>query len=120
MGAVSLQQPTSATTAWLGYRPCPTTRGTSTRNTEPSTADTVWTQLRNKPTREEASRTSEAAMFEQMWRSRHQVAYQALAVIGQHHPDKKTAKAARATLHKASSARLPTAPAASWPNAASP
>jgi len=60
--------------------------------------------------REEASRTSEAAMFEEMWRSRHQVAYQALAVIGQHHPDKKTAKAARATLHKASSARLPTAP----------
>jgi hypothetical protein len=60
--------------------------------------------------REEASRTSEAAMFEEMWRSRHQVAYQALAVIGQHHPDKKTAKAARAALHKASSARLPTAP----------
>ena len=60
--------------------------------------------------REEASRTSEAAMFGEMWRSRHQVAYQALAVIGQHHPDKKTAKAARAALHKASSARLPTAP----------
>ena len=60
--------------------------------------------------REEASRTSEAAMFEEMWRSRHQVAYQALAVIGEHPPDKKTAKAARATLHKASSARLPTAP----------
>ncbi len=60
--------------------------------------------------REEASRTSEAAMFEEMWRSRHQVAYQALAVIGQHHPDKKTAKAARAALHKASTARLPTAP----------
>ena len=48
--------------------------------------------------REEASRTSEAAVFEEMWRSRHQVAYRALAVIGQHHPDKKTAKAARATL----------------------
>ncbi len=60
--------------------------------------------------REEASWTSEAAMFGEMWRSRHQVAYQALAVIGQHHPDKKTAKAARAALHKASSARLPTAP----------
>lgn len=60
--------------------------------------------------RAEASRTSEAAMFGEMWRSRHQVAYQALAVIGQHHPDKKTAKAARAALHKASSARLPTAP----------
>src|SRR5260370_13805419 len=60
--------------------------------------------------REEASRTSEAAMFGEMWRSRHQVAYQALALIGQHHPDKKTAKAPRAALHKASSARLPTAP----------
>jgi hypothetical protein len=60
--------------------------------------------------REEASRTCEAAMFEEMWRSRHQVAYQALAVIGRHHPDKKTAKAARAALHKASSAWLPKAP----------
>ena len=60
--------------------------------------------------REEASWTSEAAMFGEMWRSRRQVTYQALAVIGQHHPDKKTAEAAPAALHKASSARLPTAP----------
>lgn len=38
--------------------------------------------------REEASRTSEAIMFEEMWWPRHQDAYQALAVIGQHHPQR--------------------------------
>lgn len=59
--------------------------------------------------REEASRTSEAAMFGEMWWSRHQVAYQALAVIGQHHPTRRPRKppAPPSTRHLS---RLPTAP----------
>ncbi|HTP14720.1 MAG TPA: hypothetical protein VMK13_02660 [Streptosporangiaceae bacterium] len=47
-----------------------------------------------------------AALFDAMWRSRHSVALQALKVIGELHPDKKTAKAARAAAWKASSARV--------------
>ena len=47
-----------------------------------------------------------AALFDAMWRSRHSVALQALKVVGELHPDKKTAKAARAAAWKASSARV--------------
>ena len=47
-----------------------------------------------------------AALFDAMWRSRHSVALQALKVIGELHPDKKTAKTARAAAWKASSARV--------------
>ena len=48
---------------------------------------------------------SEAVLFEQMWRSRHAIANQALLTAGKLHPDKKIAKAARAALVKANSAR---------------
>ena len=48
---------------------------------------------------------SEAVLFEQMWRSRHAIANQALLTDGKLHPDKKIAKAARAALVKANSAR---------------
>jgi cytochrome c-type biogenesis protein CcmH/NrfG len=40
-----------------------------------------------------------------MWRSRHDIAAQALRTAGKLHPDKKIAKAARAALLKAASAR---------------
>ena len=43
---------------------------------------------------------SEAVLFEQMWRSRHAIANQALLTDGKLHPDKKIAKAARAALGK--------------------
>jgi hypothetical protein len=56
-------------------------------------------------TEQATSPASQAALFEQMWRSRHAVAEQALAVIGEWHPDKKTAKAARTAARKAVSAR---------------
>jgi hypothetical protein len=39
-----------------------------------------------------------------MWRSRHAASVRALKVIGQAHPDKKIAKAARAAVVKAASA----------------
>jgi hypothetical protein len=42
---------------------------------------------------------------EQMWRSRHAIANQALMTAGKLHPDKKVAKAARAALVKATSVR---------------
>ena len=47
---------------------------------------------------------SEAALFEQMWRSRHAASVRALKVIGQAHPDKKIAKTARAAVVKAAPA----------------
>jgi hypothetical protein len=48
---------------------------------------------------------SETVLFEQMWRSRHAIANQALMTAGKLHPDKKIAKAARAALVKAASVR---------------
>ena len=42
-----------------------------------------------------------------MWRSRHAIANQALLTAGKLHPDKTIAKAARAALVKANSARSP-------------
>ena len=48
---------------------------------------------------------SEAVLSEQMWRSRHAIANQALLTAGKLHPDKKIAKAARAALVKANSVR---------------
>ena len=54
--------------------------------------------------RQAAAPASEAALFEQMWRSRHAASVRALKVIGQAHPDKKIAKAARAAVVKAASA----------------
>jgi len=48
---------------------------------------------------------SEAVLSEQMWRCRHAIANQALPTAGKLHPDKKIAKAARAALVKANSAR---------------
>jgi hypothetical protein len=55
--------------------------------------------------REAAAPGPEAALFERMWRSRHMIAGQALMAAGKLHPDKKVAKAARAALVKASTAR---------------
>ena len=54
---------------------------------------------------------STAELFERMWRSRHVVAEQALGVIGEWHPDKKTAKAARAAAMKATTSRRSRRPA---------
>ena len=55
--------------------------------------------------RRAAAPGSEAVLFEQMWRSRHAIAHQALLTAGKLHPDKKIAKAARAALVKANSVR---------------
>lgn len=55
--------------------------------------------------RQAAAPGSEALLFEQMWRSRHLIAEQALMTAGKLHPDKKIAKAARAASVKAASAR---------------
>jgi hypothetical protein len=55
--------------------------------------------------------TSPAVLFEQMWRSRHKVAEDALDVIGEWHPDKKTGKAARTAAMKAATARRSGRPA---------
>ena len=52
-----------------------------------------------------AAAGSETVLFEQMWRSRHAIAHQALLTAGKLHPDKKIAKAARAALVKANSVR---------------
>ena len=46
--------------------------------------------------RRAAAPGSEAVLFEQMWRSRHAIANQALLTAGKLHPDKTIAKAARA------------------------
>ena len=54
--------------------------------------------------RQAAAPASEAALFEQMWRSRHAASVRALKVIGQAHPDKKIAKTARAAVVKAAPA----------------
>ena len=54
--------------------------------------------------RQAAAPGSEAALFEQMRRSRHAASVRALKVIGQAHPDKKIAKAARGAVVKAASA----------------
>jgi hypothetical protein len=53
--------------------------------------------------RQAAAPGSETALFEQMWRSRHLIATQALMTAGKLHPDKKIAKAARAASMKAAS-----------------
>ena len=55
--------------------------------------------------RRAAAPGSETVLFEQMWRSRHLIAAQALVTAGKLHPDKKIAKAARAASMKAASAR---------------
>jgi hypothetical protein len=55
--------------------------------------------------RRAAAPGSEAVLSEQMWRSRHAIANQALLTAGKLHPDKKIAKAARAALVKANSVR---------------
>ena len=55
--------------------------------------------------RQAAAAGSETVLFEQMWRSRHAIANQALTAAGKLHPDKKIAKAARAALVKAASVR---------------
>jgi hypothetical protein len=47
----------------------------------------------------------EQAVFEMMWRIPHPAAPHVLTLIGAHHPDKKTAKAARKAAFKASSRR---------------
>lgn len=57
--------------------------------------------------RQAAAPGSESALFEQMWRSRHVIAEQALTTAGKLHPDKKVAKAARAASLKAASVRNP-------------
>ena len=57
--------------------------------------------------RQAAAPGSETALFEQMWRSRHLIAAQALMTAGKLHPDKKIAKAARAASLKAASVRNP-------------
>ena len=64
-------------------------------------AATAWPQWSGGP----PCPGSEAVLFEQMWRSRHAIANQALLAAGKLHPDKKIAKAARAALVKANSAR---------------
>ena len=48
-------------------------------------------------------RGREEEVFELMWRSANPAAQQALEVLGRHHPDKKTAKAARKAAYKARS-----------------
>jgi hypothetical protein len=48
-------------------------------------------------------RGREEELFELMWRSANPAAQQALGVLGRHHPDKKTAKAARKAAFKARS-----------------
>lgn len=55
--------------------------------------------------RQAAAPGSETVLFEQMWRSRHVIAEQALMTAGKLHPDKKVAKAARAAAVKAASIR---------------
>jgi hypothetical protein len=55
--------------------------------------------------RQAAAPGPETVLFEQMWRSRHVVAEQALRAAGKLHPDKKIAKAARTASVKAASAR---------------
>jgi hypothetical protein len=60
--------------------------------------------------RQAAAPDPETVLFEQLWRSRHTIALQALTVTGKQHPDKKIAKAARAALVKASSARSSAGP----------
>ncbi len=55
--------------------------------------------------RQAAPPGSETVLFEQMWRSRHAIAAQALRTAGKLHPDKKIAKAARAASVKAASVR---------------
>jgi hypothetical protein len=55
--------------------------------------------------RQAAAPGSETVLFEQMWRSRHVIAEQALMTAGKLHPDKKVAKAARAASVKAASIR---------------
>src|SRR6266568_3674697 len=55
--------------------------------------------------RQAAALGPETVLFEQMWRSRHVVAEQALRAAGKLHPDKKIAKAARTASVKAASAR---------------
>ena len=55
--------------------------------------------------RQAAAPGSETVLFEQMWRSRHLIAAQALMTAGKLHPDKKIAKAARAASMKAASVR---------------
>ena len=55
--------------------------------------------------RRAAAPGSETVLFEQMWRSRHLIAAQALVTAGKLHPDKKIAKAARAASMKAASVR---------------
>ena len=55
--------------------------------------------------RQAAAPGSETVLFEQMWRSRHAIAEEALMTAGKLHPDKKIAKAARAALVKAASVR---------------
>jgi len=55
--------------------------------------------------RQAAAPGPETVLFEQMWRSRHAVAEQALRAAGKLHPDKKIAKAARTASVKAASAR---------------
>jgi len=57
--------------------------------------------------RQAAAPGSETALFEQIWRSRHLIAAQALMTAGKLHPDKKVAKAARAASFKAASVRNP-------------
>ena len=55
--------------------------------------------------RQAAAPGSETVLFEQMWRSRHVIAEQALMTAGKLYPDKKVAKAARAASVKAASIR---------------
>jgi hypothetical protein len=55
--------------------------------------------------RQAAAQDPETVLFEQMWRSRHTIADQALSAARKLHPDKKLAKAARAATIKATSAR---------------
>jgi hypothetical protein len=55
--------------------------------------------------RQAAAPGSETVLFEQMWRSRHVIAEQALMTAGKLHPDKKVAKAARTASVKAASIR---------------
>jgi len=55
--------------------------------------------------RRAAAPGSEAVLFEQMWRSRHAIANQGLQPAGKLQPDKTIAKAARAALVKANSAK---------------
>ena len=67
--------------------------------------DGVAAAVRRAARRRAAAPGSEAVLSEQMWRSRHPIANQALLTAGKLHPDKKIAKAARAALVKANSVR---------------